>query len=164
MDIKEWENSFHGPSGVTRIHQIWSQIQSRSYLDNPLFYEYLCVCIFLAISEHVKISYNLKLNDDFEPKSVAPSGKPDIVVEFDNFFLVIEATLRPIDGKVDHFSHLKLIDSINNVMGLLVVPDIQKVDDQVWNTYKAYFNHDKDRKSTRLNSSHSQQSRMPSSA
>lgn len=143
MNLKEWESSLKTKGQIAETNNLFSKIMANNISNPTLYFEYLVVRTFLAFENYNTIQYGIKLNDKFLPLSVSPSGKPDLVVTFANFELVVEVTLRPISGKVDHFSHLdnNLAASAKQI-GLLIVKDIEKIDDQIWNTYKTYFDQD----------------------
>lgn len=74
------------------------QIQNEniSIDDKPAFLEWATWRAFLAINNIVNKPYDarrFKIDQDFFPVGTAPGNGPDIIVEFDEYVLVVEVTL-----------------------------------------------------------------------
>lgn len=64
--------------------------------EYPAYLEWIIWRAFLAINSLVNKPYNARrfnVDQDFLPVSTAPGNGPDLIMEFSNFFLVVEVTL-----------------------------------------------------------------------
>lgn len=64
--------------------------------EAPAYFEWIVWRAFLAIDSLVNQPYDarkFKIDQDFLPVGTAPGGGPDLIFEFDDFVLVVEATL-----------------------------------------------------------------------
>ncbi len=137
MNLNQWIKSQQSKSEIEKIHILSQNIISCSTDPLEVYFEYLVIRLIAGINGFKNLEFGMKLDCDFKPISVAPGGNADLIVTYTDVELVGEATLRPISGKVDHFSHL---DDTEKQIGMLFVQDIEKVDSQVWNTYKVHSN------------------------
>ncbi len=137
MNKEQWIENQQNYDEIQNTQKLWESIQANNITPTDLYFEYLIIRLIAAIDEFQNFEFSMKLDNDFKPKSFA-SGKPDLIVSYDDLQLIGEATLRPISGKVDHFSHLNEESKVKQ-LGMLFVKDIKKVDSQVWNTYKVYL-------------------------
>ena len=137
MNLEQWIDNLKTCSEIEKTDLLFDKIQSKSIEPLDTYFEYLIIRLIGGINSFKKLQFSMKLDKNFEPICVAPGGKADLIITFDVVELVGEVTLRPVSGKVDHFSH---ITDISKQLGFLFVQDIQKVDPQVWNTYKVYSN------------------------
>lgn len=135
MNPKEWIKTLQTPDEIDFSKSLFEKILSKSIADSEIYFEYLVIRLIAAINNFKNLEFDMKLDENFEPVSVAPGGKFDLKVTFDKIELIGEVTLRPISGKVDHFSHIEYPD---RQIGFLFVQNIQNVDSNVWNTYKVY--------------------------
>lgn len=86
---RDFQNSFK------RLHDFYEQIADRSseIYDRPVQYEWN-TWKALELLDHARlIKPNLTLDVDGSPLTVAGGRKPDIEVEFSNFWLLVEVTL-----------------------------------------------------------------------
>lgn len=136
MNRKQWIENQQNYDEICITQKLCDSIKAKNINPTDIYFEYLVIRLIAAIGNFKNFEFSMKLDDDFKPKSFA-SGKPDLIVSYDDLQLIGEATLRPISGKVDHFSHLDE-ESESKQLGILFVQDIEKVALQVWNTYKVY--------------------------
>jgi hypothetical protein len=141
-DFISYKNSI---KDIEDIKNLWEKIESNSIRDVPLYLEWLALRIFLSMGGFQSIISNMKLKDDFTPLQIAPSNKPDLFIKYPTRSIVIEVTERPIYGKIEHFSHIKTIKRkyFKNLIGMLLVKHIENIDNEVWNTYKSYYENEK---------------------
>ena len=137
MNVNQWITSLECEDEVDNTQALSKKIESKSIQPLDVYFEYFIIRLVAGINDFKNFKFDMKLDVNFNPISTAPGGKADLIVTYSDVELVGEATLRPISGKVDHFSH---IDNPNKQIGMLFVQDIEKVDLQVWNTYKVYSN------------------------
>lgn len=137
MNLNQWIESQQSKSEIEKIHILSQNIMSCNIAPLSVYFEYLVIRLIAGINDFKNLEFDMKLDGDFKPISVATGGNADLIVTYTDIELVGEATLRPISGKVDHFSHL---DDPEKQIGMLFVQDIEKVDSHVWNTYKVYSN------------------------
>lgn len=137
MNLNQWIESQQSKSEIEKIHILSQNIMSCSIAPLSVYFEYLVIRLIAGINDFKNLEFDMKLDGDFKPISVATGGNADLIVTYMDIELIGEATLRPISGKVDHFSHL---DDPEKQIGMLFVQDIKKVDSHVWNTYKVYSN------------------------
>ena len=74
------------------------------------------------------------------------------------------ATIAQGQHTIEHLDNGDYIETVINDAGMKAALSLQSADKQITKTKTAYYKNKSDRKSTRLNSSHDRQSRMPSSA
>jgi len=139
MNLQQWIDNQKTIAEIENTKLLFDKIQSKSIEPLDVYFEYFVIRLIAGIDAFKNLEFSMKLDEDFEPISVAPGGKADLIITYDEIELVGEVTLRPVSGKVDHFSHI----TNTKQLGLLFVQDIQKVDPQVWNTYKVYSNETK---------------------
>jgi len=132
-------------SDIEDITETWLKIKTRSIKNTSLYLEWLVLKIFhYFIQEDIskKVLSNMTFNEDGSPKRCAPSRVPDLVVISQKENYVIEVTERPIPGKIEHFSHLKLIEDTykKQFEGILITSVmIDKVPYESWNTFNNYY-------------------------
>ena len=137
MDEVEWIKKQKTVEEIKENNNLLRKIFAGTINESPLYFEYIVDRLFMALGNFKEIKYFMRLNDDFLPEKVAPGGKADCVICYDNFDLIVETTLRPVSGTADHFNHLES-SSEKKQLGLNIIPDITKVDKQLWNLYKVY--------------------------
>ena len=137
MNEIEWIKKQKMIEEIKENNNLLRKIFAGNINESPLYFEYIVDRLFMALGNFKEIEYFMILNEDFLPVKVAPGGKADCVIYYDNFDLVVETTLRPVSGTADHFNHLES-SSEKKQLGLNIIPDITKVDNQLWNLYNVY--------------------------
>jgi hypothetical protein len=69
-------------------------IQRKEVIDPPTSLEWNTWRVFLALNAAREIVPNLQLDDDLQPLNPAPGNLPDLTVDYGDFLVVAEATLR----------------------------------------------------------------------
>ena len=62
-------------------------------IDRPLLYEWNTWRAFEILNDNIEATPNLRFDLDNNPVSTAPGKRPDMVIEFSDFWLVVEVTL-----------------------------------------------------------------------
>ena len=62
-------------------------------IDRPLLYEWNTWRAFEILNDNIEATPNLKFDLDNNPVSTAPGKRPDMIIEFSDFWLVVEVTL-----------------------------------------------------------------------
>ena len=137
MDEVEWIKKQKTVEEIKENNNLLRKIFAGTINESPLYFEYIVDRLFMALGNFKEIRYFMRLNENFLPEKVAPGGKADCVICYDNFDLIVETTLRPVSGTADHFNHLES-SSEKKQLGLNIIPDITKVDNQLWNLYNVY--------------------------
>jgi len=137
MNKIEWIKKQKTVKEINENNNLLKKIFARTINESPLYFEYVVDRLFMALGNFKEIEYFMRLNEDFLPERVAPGRKADCIISYDDFDLVVEATLRPVSGSADHFNHLES-SSEKKQLGLNIIPDITKVDNQLWNLYNVY--------------------------
>ena len=137
MNKIEWIKKQKTVKEINENNNLLKKIFARTINESPLYFEYVVDRLFMALGNFKEIEYFMRLNEDFLPERVAPGRKADCIISYDDFDLVVEATLRPVSGSADHFNHLES-KSEKKQLGLNIIPDITKTDNQLWNLYKVY--------------------------
>jgi len=93
-EAKMIRKDFH--ESLTDIKKIFNDISSRDaeLVDRPLMYEWNTWRSMVLINDAVNVQGNYIADADGNPVSTAPSNKPDILVEYEHFWLAVEVTLQ----------------------------------------------------------------------
>ena len=78
------------------VADMYKQISSRDseMLDKPLLYEWNTWRALHVINDAVEVTANFAIDVDGNPSSTAPGKTPDLIVEYSDFWLVVEVTLQ----------------------------------------------------------------------
>ena len=100
-DLKEYEYMLllhKGANSIDEIIEYFSSIKKNEILGYaPTHFEWNVWRGFLAIDRLSKFPHkcrNFTIDDELQPVSHAPGGKPDMVFYYDDFILVVEVTLN----------------------------------------------------------------------
>jgi len=81
-----------------------------SYFDEEMYntvnvasyFEWNTYRVFKHLGGYINITPNFTLDSNMLPISTAASGKEDILIEYPNFYLLIECTLRTGESQLDY--------------------------------------------------------------
>jgi hypothetical protein len=82
------------PERLREALDFYQAIQSRQVIDPPTFLEWNTWRVFLALDQAREIVPHLLLDDDLQPLSPAQGNQPDLEVDYGDFAVVGEVTLR----------------------------------------------------------------------
>lgn len=75
------------------ILHTYDAIKSRDVIDPPLYFEWNTWRAFEMINYALKVKGFFQSDINGYPISVAPGNTPDLIIEYDDFFLMVEVTL-----------------------------------------------------------------------
>jgi len=122
------------------VEDMYKQISDREsdMLDKPLLYEWNTWRALHVINDAVEVIANFAIDVDGNPSSTAPGKTPDLLVEYSDFWLVVEVTLQrglkqyesenePITRHVgDHLKHVLENGDSRPVFGLFIAEKINE--------------------------------------
>jgi hypothetical protein len=82
------------PHRLREAIDFYQAITAREVVDPPTFLEWNTWRVFLALDHAREITPNLSLDDDLQPLSPAPGNQPDLEVDFGEYVVTVEVTLR----------------------------------------------------------------------
>ena len=82
------------PQRLTEALDFFAAILRKEVLDPPTFLEWNTWRSFLALSAAGEIVPNLQLDDDLQPLNPAQGNQPDLTIDYGDFLVVCEVTLR----------------------------------------------------------------------
>ncbi|HEU5316045.1 MAG TPA: AlwI family type II restriction endonuclease, partial [Chloroflexota bacterium] len=82
------------PARLREALDYYTAIQRKEVIDPPTSLEWNTWRVFLALNAAREIVPNLQLDDDLQPLNPAPGNAPDMTVDYGDFLVVVEATLR----------------------------------------------------------------------
>lgn len=97
------------------IISVYNSIESKDILDPPLYFEWNTWRAMMMLNYAKNVIGNFKLDEDGEPIEFARGNLPDIEIEYDNYYLIIEVTLSSGSKQFDmegepvarHFGKIK---------------------------------------------------------
>ena len=82
------------PQRLAEALDFYDAIVAREVIDPPTFLEWNTWRVFLALDHAREIVPHLALDDDLQPLNTAQGNQPDLLVDFGDFVVVAEVTLR----------------------------------------------------------------------
>ena len=82
------------PQRLTEALDFFSAILRKEVIDPPTYLEWNAWRAFLALGGPGEIVPNLQLDDDLQPLNPAQGNQPDLTVDYGDFLVVCEVTLR----------------------------------------------------------------------
>ena len=143
MRLKDFAAHQQSESGLKDILLTWQKIQSNYYSETDKYLQWLIFRVLLAYGKYenpVHTISNMILDQNFNPVSCAGPHVPDLFVVYKGKGYVLEATERPIHGKIEHFSHIDWAMKkygLNKCLGCLITrTDTERVPPEAWSTFK----------------------------
>lgn len=134
-DFKIYQRTTEGKKSIRKLS---NNIKTKSIKNRSLMFEWLVlrsIYMLNLTNQDPRDIYNGKLDSNFSPLNIAPSSEPDFEMKFFDKSIAIEATLRPISGYIEHFSHLK-----NKDFGLFFfLTNYSNLPPEVWETFSNNF-------------------------
>jgi hypothetical protein len=84
----------HSPARLREALDFYGPIVRKEVIDPPTYLEWNTWRVFLALDAAREVVPNLQLDDDLQPLNPAQGNQPDLTVDYGDFLLVVEATLR----------------------------------------------------------------------
>ncbi len=82
------------PERLGEALDFFRAILAREVIDPPTYLEWNVWRVFLALDQAREIVPHLVLDSDLQPLGIAQGNQPDLEVDYGDFVLVVEATLR----------------------------------------------------------------------
>ncbi|MGH2355552.1 MAG: AlwI family type II restriction endonuclease, partial [Chloroflexota bacterium] len=82
------------PQRLVEALDFYRSILAREVIDPPTFLEWNTWRVFLALDRARQVVPHLALDDDLQPLNTAQGNQPDLEVDYGDFLLVVEVTLR----------------------------------------------------------------------
>lgn len=82
------------PQRLLEALAFYRAILAREVIEPPTFLEWNTWRVFLALGQAREIVPHLALDDDLQPLHTAQGNQPDLEVDYGDFLLVVEVTLR----------------------------------------------------------------------
>ncbi|MBI3973755.1 MAG: AlwI family type II restriction endonuclease [Chloroflexi bacterium] len=82
------------PQRLKEALDFFAAIVAREVIDPPTFLEWNVWRVFLALDQAREIVPHLALDDDLQPLNPAQGNQPDLEIDYGDFVVVAEATLR----------------------------------------------------------------------
>lgn len=133
---EEYANQQRTPDQVADIVELLEDLgrPRPSVIDPPSYLEWAVWRALLAVNHiacPIHRTRRFKIDDEMEPRGTAPGGGPDLILEFENYILVVEVTLtrssRQIAAEGEpvrrHVADIQK-DSNKPVYGLFIAPTI----------------------------------------
>lgn len=143
MDFEAFRERQRTLDGMQDILLTWKKVQSDYYPDTPKYLQWLVFRTMLAYG--LKAESYMTLDEDFSPLSCAGPDKPDICVFENSRGYALEVTERPLQGKIEHYSHIDWMlrrYSIQRGIGCLVTRvDTPGVPPEVWSAFRGELLH-----------------------
>lgn len=131
---RDYDTSFND------IKKIFEDISAKDkdIVDRPLMYEWNTWRSMVLINDALNVQGNYVADADGNPVSTASGGKPDILVEYKNFWLAVEVTLQsgmkqyetegePILRHVGHLQRSRIeLNDTRPVYGLFIAEKINE--------------------------------------
>lgn len=84
----------HTPQRLKEALDYYGPILSREVIDPPTYLEWNTWRVFLALNAAREIVPHLQLDEDLQPLNAAQGNQPDLEVDYGEFLVVAEVTLR----------------------------------------------------------------------
>jgi len=82
------------PDRLREALDFYQTILDREVIDPPTYLEWNTWRVFLALARASEIIPHLQLDDDLQPLNPAQGNQPDLEIDYGDFLVVAEATLR----------------------------------------------------------------------